>query len=1010
MNSDSSPADGSSDPPAEDHLPEAGERAAAASDSQQETVPTYQLAEESPLQANPDMATIVPGVAAVVEPVAPAPRAKPRRRSTFWFLTGCNLMVFASSLCIMVLELTASRLIARHVGSSLYTWTSVIGVVLAGITVGNWLGGWLADRFELSRLPGILFLVASMLSFSILLTDSLAASVPRPAGWQWSAWILTVVVCLFLLPAVSLGTISPVVACLALSRSSRTGMTVGNVYAWGAMGSIAGTFLTGFYLIDLAGSKAIIVLTSAALAVIGLCVSGGRRAFQAVVLLGWMQLLLVCGLLATASSDWLPEGEATAAMHRLGLAVGLRRDEPGAYYDESNYSSIQVGETTADGDRVRYLKLDKLIHSYFNPRNPAALYYDYEFIYAAATERAAADWNRPTAVPVDLSDADQPESEDTPLTELTAALPAGVAYDAASGELRATGALTGEQRRALLQQSGAAPLWEALQTLHWITTRPGWGGFTAVPVDAVPEGFAVPESLREIVQYDSILGQLTAWAMVDDRVLGEVISAGPDAGWYRAVDRLYRQSRRTSALFIGGGGFIFPRWVEQQFPEEPKIVVAELDPAVLAAVTDELDLDPQGRIARNTRIGDARNVVEELVRENRLAENEGLPVPHRFDFVYGDAFNDFSVPWHLTTREFCERIDSLLADDGVYLVNIIDAYPRTEFPAKLHGRAETTYHGAVPEGLLEQPLQGTGWVLAGGEFGRLEIRSTGRDTYRLRYEAIVPESVLDQLLQVAGDDSKFAEAAGLLYRQSRRQLPTEFAIPGELIPTGLQEKDRWYPCGPAYSGLEILSVKEPRGPTPVVAPRPGQQSLTKEVQSPAGADGPSSTAERYALAVRGSMSDELFRALRALEPRNREWQAAVTSLYRGSQAARAGRFLASYVHTVGQVFPHVAVFSSEPGGYPDDQRDTFVIACSRQPLRLDDLEYHETATDGQQARKWYGRPFATRIVSSATGDGPGKTTTTGLMQPLLDHAGGLTLTDDYAPVDNLLIPVFTRQN
>ena len=54
--------------------------------------------------------------------------------------------VFFSSGCIMVLELVAGRLIARHLGSSLYTWTSVIGVVLAGITIGNYLGGRIADR------------------------------------------------------------------------------------------------------------------------------------------------------------------------------------------------------------------------------------------------------------------------------------------------------------------------------------------------------------------------------------------------------------------------------------------------------------------------------------------------------------------------------------------------------------------------------------------------------------------------------------------------------------------------------------------------------------------------------------------------------------------------------------------------------------------------------------------------------------------------------------------------
>ena len=42
-----------------------------------------------------------------------------------------NATVFASSFCVMVIELVAGRIIAGHLGSSLYTWTSVIGIVLA---------------------------------------------------------------------------------------------------------------------------------------------------------------------------------------------------------------------------------------------------------------------------------------------------------------------------------------------------------------------------------------------------------------------------------------------------------------------------------------------------------------------------------------------------------------------------------------------------------------------------------------------------------------------------------------------------------------------------------------------------------------------------------------------------------------------------------------------------------------------------------------------------------------
>ncbi len=46
----------------------------------------------------------------------------------------------------------------------------------------------------------------------------------------------------------------------------------------------------------------------------------------------------------------------------------------------------------------------------------------------------------------------------------------------------------------------------------------------------------------------------------------------------------------------------------------------------------------------------------------------------QYDLVFGDAFNDFSVPWHLTTREFNEKIKKMLTPNGVYMINIIDVY------------------------------------------------------------------------------------------------------------------------------------------------------------------------------------------------------------------------------------------------------------------------------------------------------------------------------------------------
>ena len=81
--------------------------------------------------------------------------------------------VFMSSFCIMVLELVASRLIARYLGSSLYTWTAVIGVVLTGITIGNYVGGRIADRFPARRVLAALFGISSATCASTIALNNL---------------------------------------------------------------------------------------------------------------------------------------------------------------------------------------------------------------------------------------------------------------------------------------------------------------------------------------------------------------------------------------------------------------------------------------------------------------------------------------------------------------------------------------------------------------------------------------------------------------------------------------------------------------------------------------------------------------------------------------------------------------------------------------------------------------------------------------------------------------------
>ena len=91
----------------------------------------------------------------------------PTRLSTP-LLVGLGGVVFLANAGLLVLQLLAGRYLAPFIGSSVETWTSVIGVFLTGIALGNHFGGIIADRRPNARTLGILLLLGGVSSLSML--------------------------------------------------------------------------------------------------------------------------------------------------------------------------------------------------------------------------------------------------------------------------------------------------------------------------------------------------------------------------------------------------------------------------------------------------------------------------------------------------------------------------------------------------------------------------------------------------------------------------------------------------------------------------------------------------------------------------------------------------------------------------------------------------------------------------------------------------------------------------
>ena len=69
-----------------------------------------------------------------------------------------ELIVLLSSIAIMILELTATRILSPYVGTSNIVWTSIIGIILASMAIGYYLGGILADKKPKTNILGLIII------------------------------------------------------------------------------------------------------------------------------------------------------------------------------------------------------------------------------------------------------------------------------------------------------------------------------------------------------------------------------------------------------------------------------------------------------------------------------------------------------------------------------------------------------------------------------------------------------------------------------------------------------------------------------------------------------------------------------------------------------------------------------------------------------------------------------------------------------------------------------------
>ncbi|HEX2169545.1 MAG TPA: fused MFS/spermidine synthase, partial [Nitrososphaera sp.] len=272
-----------------------------------------------------------------------------------WFISSrftksLAVLVFVAGTASMSLEFAASRILIPVFGSSIYTWGSLIGVILTGLSLGYHIGGKLADKNpSFSKLCLVIFSAGLYIIFIPFIAPTITSSfIQFVSDSQYSS--LFAVFALLIVPTFLLGIVSPYAIKLATRRLAELGNVSGNLYSLSTVGSIVGTFLTVFILIPTFEINYIIIGLGVTLIFFSSLFGPAR--FPKILAVFVVVLLLFFPSISLSS--------AGNVMVHTGTLV---------YEKETLYSHLDV----IDNGNIRTLYLDGNIHSQMYKDKPEEL-------------------------------------------------------------------------------------------------------------------------------------------------------------------------------------------------------------------------------------------------------------------------------------------------------------------------------------------------------------------------------------------------------------------------------------------------------------------------------------------------------------------------------------------------------------------------------------------------------------------------------------------------------------
>lgn len=273
-----------------------------------------------------------------------------------------EITTFIAGATGMIIELVASRILSPYLGNSNLIWTCIIGMMLAFMSIGYFIGGKISDKHPKRNLLS-LFLLDSATFISLIPMIEIYAIEPI-SKINFSLPLLAIIcsTITFGIPSMFLATASPFAVKLKDKDLEEIGGVSGRMSALSTIGSIVGTFLAGFVLIPKLGVKNIILLVVIVLVILSYLIYEDKDIKYTIKIIATLVILVSLVLVGKKMflqkhEDMILDTDSEYSRIWIKKFTNNSGKEYNTLEVDKGYESIASGEKNLTADYLKYYDL-----------------------------------------------------------------------------------------------------------------------------------------------------------------------------------------------------------------------------------------------------------------------------------------------------------------------------------------------------------------------------------------------------------------------------------------------------------------------------------------------------------------------------------------------------------------------------------------------------------------------------------------------------------------------------